>query len=142
MRMILFLLFAAEYALLATSPVRAGDPKVILARLAECELYVQDEKAPSGKKGKMIGSLRNNPKTYSFTDKDAALLKDIPGIVRLELYDTSITGKALAHIKDLPDLEVLHIGKINLTNANLEHLKGHATLRRLTVGATAITDAL
>ncbi len=74
---------------------------------------------------------------------DAALapLKDILGIMDLNLAGTKITDSGLASIKGLTNLTHLHLEHTEISDAGLANLKGLANLRYLNLFNTKVTDA-
>jgi mono/diheme cytochrome c family protein len=75
------------------------------------------------------------------TDAVIAPLKDIAGLVDLNLATTKITDAGLAHLKGLANLQRLHLELTAVTDAGLAHLKGLTNLVYLNLYGTKVTDA-
>jgi len=74
-------------------------------------------------------------------DKALVLLKDVLGLVELNLASTKIKDADLANIKGLINLNRLHLENTPITDAGLVHLKGLVKLNYLNLYGTAVTDA-
>jgi mono/diheme cytochrome c family protein len=74
-------------------------------------------------------------------DKALVALKDVLGLVELNLGSTKIKDADLANIKALINLSRLHLENTAVTDAGLVHLKGLVKLNYLNLYGTAITDA-
>ena len=74
---------------------------------------------------------------------DAAIapLKDILGLVDLNLAGTKITDAGLASIKGLTNLTHLHLAHTQIGDAGLANLKGLVNLQYLNLFDTKVTDA-
>lgn len=77
----------------------------------------------------------------SVTDTVVAPLKDIAGLVDLNLANTKITDGALANLKGLTNLQRLHLELTGVTDAGLAHLKPLPNLTYLNLYGTKVTDA-
>ena len=77
----------------------------------------------------------------SVTDTVVAPLKDIAGLVDLNLANTRITDGALANLKGLTNLQRLHLELTGVTDAGLAHLKSLPNLTYLNLYGTKVTDA-
>lgn len=75
------------------------------------------------------------------TDEALAPLKDVPGLIWLNLRGTKITDAGLAQLADLKSLTQLHLEKTAVTDAGLAHLAGLENLEYLNLYDTKITDA-
>ncbi|MBM3832643.1 MAG: hypothetical protein FJ403_05105 [Verrucomicrobia bacterium] len=75
------------------------------------------------------------------TDKTLAPVKDILGLVDLNLAGTKITDSGLASISNLTNLARLHLEKTEVTDAGLANLKGLKQLTYLNLYGTSIGDA-
>jgi mono/diheme cytochrome c family protein len=75
------------------------------------------------------------------TDAVIAPLKDIAGLVDLNLATTKITDAGLANLKGLAHLQRLHLELTAVTDAGLAHLKGLTNLVYLNLYGTKVTDA-
>src|SRR5437879_4555917 len=76
-----------------------------------------------------------------FTDEFLTPLKDLTGLVHLNLRGQDVTDAHLVHLKDLTSLTRLHLEKTKITDQGLVHLKGLVNLEYLNVYGTAVTDA-
>lgn len=76
----------------------------------------------------------------SVTDTVIAPLKDIVGLVDLNLATTKITDAGLANLKGLVNLQRLHLELTGVTDAGLAHLKGLPNLTYLNLYGTKVTD--
>lgn len=74
-------------------------------------------------------------------DKALVSLKDVLGLVELNLGGTKIKDADLANIKGLINLNRLHLENTPITDAGLVHLKGLVKLNYLNLYGTAVTDA-
>jgi mono/diheme cytochrome c family protein len=75
------------------------------------------------------------------TDAALAPLKDILGLMDLNLAGTKISDAGLAHIKGLTNLTHLHLEHTAITDAGLVNLKGLTNLRYLNLFNTKVSDA-
>jgi hypothetical protein len=75
------------------------------------------------------------------TDEHLALLKELKGLVHLNLRGQPVTDDQLANLKDLTSLTELHLEKTKITDKGLAHLKGLVNLEYLNLYETAVTDA-
>jgi hypothetical protein len=76
-----------------------------------------------------------------FTDEHLAVLKDLKGLVHLDLRAQPVTDAQLAHLKPLTDLTHLHLEKTKITDKGLADLKGLVNLEYLNLYGTAVSDA-
>lgn len=74
------------------------------------------------------------------TDTVMAPLKDVLGLVDLNLATTKITDAGLTHLKGLANLQRLHLELTGVTDAGLAHLKGLPNLTYLNLYGTKVTD--
>ncbi len=74
-------------------------------------------------------------------DKALLPLKDVLGLVDLNLGGTKIKDADLANIKGLINLNRLHLENTPITDAGLVNLKGLAKLNYLNLYGTAVSDA-
>jgi len=75
------------------------------------------------------------------TDQGMLELKNLPGIVELNLYFAEyVTDEGLAAIKDWKKLRILNLHGTKISDAGLEHIAGITTLESLNVGSTLMTD--
>jgi len=77
----------------------------------------------------------------SVTDTVVMPVKDIVGLVDLNLANTKITDAALANLKGLVNLQRLHLELTGVTDAGLASLKGLPNLTYLNLYGTKVTDA-
>ena len=75
------------------------------------------------------------------TDTVVAPLKDVVGLVDLNLANTKITDAALANLKGLTNLQRLHLELTGVTDAGLASLKSLPNLTYLNLYGTKVTDA-
>jgi hypothetical protein len=83
---------------------------------------------------------------YHLMDKEItadalAPLKDLKGVVHLNLRGRAVTDDMLAAVAGLKELTRLHLEKTKVTDKGLVHLKGLANLEYLNLYGTAVTDA-
>jgi hypothetical protein len=76
----------------------------------------------------------------SVTDTVMAPLKDIQGLVDLNLATTKVTDGGLGNLKGLMNLQRLHLELTGVTDAGLAHLKGLTNLVYLNLYGTKVTD--
>lgn len=76
-----------------------------------------------------------------FGDEEAACLKELRNLKRLELHYTGITDAGFEHIEGLAKLEVLRLKGTKISDAGLEHVKGLTNLVHLELVYTENTDA-
>jgi hypothetical protein len=75
------------------------------------------------------------------TDTTLTPLKNILGLVDLNLGNTKITDAGLANVSNLTNLTRLHLEKTAVTDAGLSHLKALSNLAYLNLYGTSVTDA-
>ncbi len=76
-----------------------------------------------------------------FSDDFLTPLKELKGLVHLNLRGQDVTDAQLVHIKDLTSLTRLHLEKTKITDKGLAQLKGLVNLEYLNIYGTAVTDA-
>ena len=76
-----------------------------------------------------------------WTDEPLTLLKDLKGVVHLNLRGQPVTDAQLVHLKPLTELTHLHLERTKITDKGLENLKGLANLEYLNLYGTAVGDA-
>jgi Leucine-rich repeat (LRR) protein len=76
-----------------------------------------------------------------WTDEPLALLKDLKGVVHLNLRGQPVTDAQLVHLKPLTELTHLHLEKTKITDKGLENLKGLVNLEYLNLYGTTVSDA-
>ncbi len=75
------------------------------------------------------------------TDAGLANLKGLANLQRLHLELTAVTDAGLAHLKNLPNLTYLNLYGTKVTDSGIDQLKGLKHLRNLYVWQTKVTDA-
>jgi hypothetical protein len=116
--------------LLITLPAHAQDP-----RTGEQKALVAIERL--GGQFRRDGKAPDQPvvevdlAVTKVTDKDLALLANLPGLRRLDLTLTPITDKGLERLKGLPRLDELTLVCPDITKKGVDQLQGMAGLRRL-----------
>ncbi len=75
------------------------------------------------------------------TDEHLALLKDLKGLVHLDLRGQPVTDAQLIHLKPLTELTRLHLENTKITDKGLENLKGLVNLEYLNLYGTNVSDA-
>jgi hypothetical protein len=98
--------------------------------------------------GQVLELAQNDPRlevSYLYVDKlteeHLALLKELKGLVHLNLRGQPITDDLLVHLKPLTGLVRLHLEKTKITDKGLEQLKGLANLEYLNLYGTEVSDA-
>lgn len=76
-----------------------------------------------------------------FGDDYLTPLKDLKGLVHLNLRGQPVTDAQLANLKSLTELTELHLEKTKITDKGLEQLKGLTNLEYLNVYGTGVSDA-
>ncbi len=92
---------------------------------------------------------QNDPRlevSYHLMDKEItaehlAPLKELKGVVHLNLRGRAVTDDMLGQIKDLTTLTRLHLEKTKVTDKGLAQLKGFVNLEYLNLYGTEVTDA-
>lgn len=75
------------------------------------------------------------------TDQGMQELKDLPGIVDLNLYFAEyVTDEGIAAIKDWKKLKRLNVHGTKCSDTTLEHVSGITSLESLNIGSAVITD--
>jgi Leucine rich repeat len=87
------------------------------------------------------GLVHLNLRGQDVTDEQIAYLKDLKDLTRLHLENTKITDKGLEQLKDLTNLEYLNLYGTAVTDKGLEHLEGMKKLKNLYVWQTKVTEA-
>ena len=75
------------------------------------------------------------------SDEHLALLKELKGLVHLDLRGQPVTDAQLIHLKPLTELTHLHLENTKITDKGLENLKGLVNLEYLNLYGTAVSDA-
>ena len=89
----------------------------------------------------IVGLVDLNLANTRVTDAGLASLKPLVNLQRLHLELTGITDAGLNQIKDLPNLVYLNLYGTKVTDAGLEKLKGMKYLRSLYLWQTKTTEA-
>jgi hypothetical protein len=76
-----------------------------------------------------------------WSDEPLTLLKDLKGLVHLNLRGQPVTDAQLAHLKPLAELTELHLEKTKITDKGLPELKGLTNLEYLNLYGTEVSDA-
>ena len=76
-----------------------------------------------------------------WSDEPLTLLKDLKGLVHLNLRGQPVTDAQLAHLKPLTELTELHLEKTKITDKGLPELKGLTNLEYLNLYGTDVSDA-
>lgn len=77
----------------------------------------------------------------NITDKELALVKDLPSLVEVRLGTTRVTDAGLAALKNLPHLQVLSLELTSIGDAGLAQIKDLKNLVYLNLYGTQVTDA-
>jgi len=75
------------------------------------------------------------------TDEHLVVLKDLKGLVHLDLRGQPVTDAHLVHLKPLTELTHLHLENTKITDKGLENLKDLVNLEYLNLYGTAVSDA-
>jgi hypothetical protein len=73
-------------------------------------------------------------------DEQFAALKDLQGLIHLDLRALPVTDAQTVHLKGLTSLTRLHLEKTKITDKGLENLKGLVNLEYLNLYGTDVTD--
>ncbi len=76
-----------------------------------------------------------------WSDEPLTLLKDLKGLVHLNLRGQPVTDAQLIHLKPLTELTELHLEKTKITDKGLPELKGLVNLEYLNLYGTDVSDA-
>jgi hypothetical protein len=88
----------------------------------------------------ILGLVDLNLATTKVTDAGLANLKGLTNLQRLHLELTGVSDAGLAQIKSLPNLTYLNLYGTKVTDAGLENLKGMKHLRNLYVWQSKVTE--
>lgn len=135
--------FAALLALVAPAFGQAAVP----AKRTEAEKKALATITQLG--GSAMELAQNDPHlevSYHLMDKEItaahlAPLKDLTGVVHLNLRGRAVTDDMLASVAGLKELTRLHLEKTKITDKGLAHLKGLGSLEYLNLYGTAVSDA-
>lgn len=89
----------------------------------------------------VVGLVDLNLAGTKVTDAGLANLKGLTNLTHLHLEHTQIGDAGLAQLKDLANLEYLNLFDTKVTDAGLVNLKGLTHLKNLHVWQTKVTDA-
>lgn len=87
------------------------------------------------------GLVHLNLRGQEVTDAQTVHLQGLTALTRLHLEKTKITDKGLANLKGLVNLEYLNLYGTDITDAGLVYLEGMKKLKDLYVWQTKVTDA-
>ena len=76
-----------------------------------------------------------------WSDEPLTLLKDLKGLIHLNLRGQPVTDAQLVHLKPLTELTELHLEKTKITDKGLPELKGLVNLEYLNLYGTDVSDA-
>jgi hypothetical protein len=76
-----------------------------------------------------------------FSDEYLAPLKELKGLVHLNLRGQPVTDAQLTQLQNLTSLTELHLEKTKITDKGVEHLKGLVNLEYLNLYGTDVSDA-
>src|SRR5688500_2737788 len=74
----------------------------------------------------------------SITDREMALLKELPYLEELSLRDTEVSDLGLAHVAGLKTLKNLDLSSTSIADSGLSHLKSLTKLESLDLGHTLV----
>lgn len=89
----------------------------------------------------ILGLMDLNLAGTKITDAGLASIKGLTNLTHLHLEHTAIGDAGLANLKGLANLEYLNLFDTKVTDAGLENLKGLTKLRNLHLWQTKVTDA-
>jgi hypothetical protein len=72
---------------------------------------------------------------------DLAILKDLPHLTTLMLYDVPLSNEELKHIKPLKSLRVLTVGHTGVSDPGLVHIEAITALEELYIFEPKVRDA-
>ena len=88
----------------------------------------------------ILGLMDLNLAGTKITDAGLASIKGLTNLTRLHLEHTEIGDAGLVHLKDLVNLEYLNLFDTKVSDAGLENLKALGRLRNLHVWQTQVTE--
>lgn len=89
----------------------------------------------------ILGLMDLNLAGTKISDAGLANIKGLTNLTRLHLEHTGVTDAGLANLQNLKNLEYLNLFDTAVTDAGLEHLKGLTNLKNLHLWQTKVTDA-
>jgi len=89
----------------------------------------------------LTGLVHLNLRGQPVTDAELALIKNSTALTELHLENTKITDKGIPYLKGLINLEYLNLYGTNITDASLANLEGMKKLKHLYLWQTKVTDA-
>jgi len=87
------------------------------------------------------GMVHLNLRGTAITDDMLAQLAGCTSLIRLHLENTKIGDKGVAHLKGLANLEYLNLYGTQITDTGLAQLEGLKKLKKLFLWQTKVTDA-
>jgi hypothetical protein len=87
------------------------------------------------------GLVHLNLRSQPVTDAQLAALKDITSLTELHLENTKITDKGMPYLKGLINLEYLNLYGTAVTDASLANLEGMKKLKHLYLWQTKVSEA-
>ena len=126
----------------------------VLAQVADKPPRSEAEKQASAKiqqqGGLVMDIAQNDPRLeVSYQQRDKKLtddclqpLKDLKGLIHLNLRGQDVTDDRLAYLKGLTSLTRLHLELTPITDKGLENLKSLVNLEYLNLYGTSITTAM
>ncbi len=88
----------------------------------------------------VLGLMDLNLSGTKVTDAGLAALKNLTNLTMLRLEHTAVTDAGLAHLKGLKNLVYLNVFDTKVSDAGLKHLEGLAKLKNVYVWQTKVTD--
>jgi mono/diheme cytochrome c family protein len=88
----------------------------------------------------VLGLLELNLAGTKVTDPGLAALKNLTNLTALHLEHTAVTDAGLVHLKDLKNLQYLNLFNTKVSDAGLKQLEGLAKLQNVYVWQTKVTD--
>ncbi|MBA4149276.1 MAG: hypothetical protein H0X66_14270 [Verrucomicrobia bacterium] len=88
----------------------------------------------------VLGLLDLNLAGTKVTDAGLAALKNLTNLTTLHLEHTAVTDAGLVHLKELKNLRYLNLFNTKVSDAGLKHLEGLAKLQNVYVWQTKVTD--
>ncbi len=133
---VLLFLVGARLPAQEKTPPRSDAEKKALAKIQQLGAFAME-------------LAQNDPRlevSYHLMDKEITVehlvpLKELKGVVHLNLRGRAVTDDMLAQVKDLTSLTRLHLEKTKVTDKGLANLKGLVNLEYLNLYGTDVTDA-
>lgn len=142
----------ADEATVTAAATHGGHGEVVIPKLPEYKPTAAEMKAVAALEaaGVSIRPIAQNVnwREASFrglgtnaTDTTITPIKDVVGLMELNLAGTKVTDAGLAALKGLVNLTMLHLEHTKVGDAGLAHLKGLNNLEYVNVFDTQVTDA-